>query len=69
MHGPNPDCAQSQVSIKGKENLFSYKVTPAIIRYFCKTCANRLYGAKLDEDGNEQVLVRGSLTVTVLSCL
>lgn len=47
-----------QTVITGKENLFSYKVTPSVVRYFCKTCANRVYGARLDDDGNEQTLVR-----------
>ena len=47
-----------QVVITGKENLFGYKTTPSVIRYFCKTCANRVYGAKLDDDGNEKQMVR-----------
>ena len=44
--------------ITGKENLTSYQTTPTVIRYFCKTCSNRVYGVKLDDDGNEQQYVR-----------
>jgi hypothetical protein len=58
---------RAQVSITGQENMFSYKVTPAIIRYFCKTCGIRVYGARLDEDGTEQLLVRGGVMIMVCS--
>ena len=44
--------------IRGKENLTSYQTTPTVIRYFCKTCSNRVYGVKLDDEGNEQQYVR-----------
>ena len=57
-----------QVVITGKENLTGYKATPAVIRYFCKTCCNRVYGARLDDDGNEQMLVRDGAIAMALIC-